>query len=617
MAGRHQSHKRAKATTKRKTGARRAKPQCAQAYTWLGAGAITLGVGAAMASGSGIAHADDTGSDTSSSPKSSSADGSPSGNGPTSTGTARTATNAADTTGSAGSDDGAKSTPDHPTRHTSPASRVSSSGGSVSSATTTSRGSRSALARRSASTATQKPGESSTGTHATMTSPAAHPSITQIATPTVAPTVLASTNPASPLALPQLAELAWSAVRQYEDSQSLPASASTGPTARTMATSQTLAAETVATPVAKSTPPSITEMLQHAFSNKTPTADPAQSPGQTADGVVTGDLNADDPDGNEVTYTVTEQPTHGSVVVNPDGSYTYAPNTDLANNGGTDHFTVSVDDGAAYRTTDGAGAILGLFHSLAQAIGLSGSDTSTVTVPVSITATNEPPTITGDTKTSTDTSGVVTGSVTAADPNNDQLTFSGPTHSAGGGTVSVQSDGSYSYTPTVAQRRAAAVTGGTTTDSFTVTVSDGHGGTATAPVTVAISPAPLPQPGDIRAQPGGARRAIYTPNVAVGSDWLGIDPANGGVWLTDADVNTWLDVPLPTGTPTSGNGPYSPGDIKVEPTFVAGSITRYAIKTGPPLDSITPWFVCSTQNACSAVPDSYVAGWVDVKLPNA
>ena len=227
------------------------------------------------------------------------------------------------------------------------------------------------------------PGETAT-TPTVSTNAVAVPSITQIATASVAPTRLASTNPASPLALPQLAELALAAVRRFEDSPSLPAS--TAPTARTVATSQTLAVDTVAAPVAQSTPPSLTEMLQHAFINKAPTADPAQSPGQSG-GVVTGDLHADDPDGDEVTYTVTEQPTHGTVVVNPDGSYTYTPDADLAHNGGTDHFTVSVDDGAAYRTTDGAGAILGIFHSLAQAIGLSGRDTTTVTVPVTITAT--------------------------------------------------------------------------------------------------------------------------------------------------------------------------------------------------------------------------------------
>ena len=52
-----------------------------------GAGVITLGVGAAMASGAGIAHADDTGSDTSSSPSSSSSDSSSSSSaGSTSTG---------------------------------------------------------------------------------------------------------------------------------------------------------------------------------------------------------------------------------------------------------------------------------------------------------------------------------------------------------------------------------------------------------------------------------------------------------------------------------------------------------------------------------------------------
>jgi hypothetical protein len=40
-------------------GAKRNASRSREPYSWLGAGALTLGVGAALASGSGLAHADD------------------------------------------------------------------------------------------------------------------------------------------------------------------------------------------------------------------------------------------------------------------------------------------------------------------------------------------------------------------------------------------------------------------------------------------------------------------------------------------------------------------------------------------------------------------------------
>ncbi|WP_319436181.1 beta-propeller fold lactonase family protein [Mycobacterium sp. RTGN5] len=228
-------------------------------------------------------------------------------------------------------------------------------------------------------------------------------------------------------------------------------------------------------------------MLQHALFNKTPTANPAQSPGHSAAGVVTGNLNASDPNGDQVTYTVTQQPTHGSVVVNPDGRYTYTPNnTDLANFGGPDHFTVSVDDGTAYRTTDVAGAILGLFHSLAQAIGLSGPDTKTVTVTVSDPGTP----IVGTPMVGVPSWAGGTGSVLVTavftDPAGGDLNYSAPTTSTGGGSVVYNGSDPglpyFVYTPSAAQIEAATPT---STDTFTITASNGWH-TATQTVTVPV-----------------------------------------------------------------------------------------------------------------------------------
>ncbi len=56
-----------------------------------------------------------------------------------------------------------------------------------------------------------------------------------------------------------------------------------------------------------------------------------------------GKLNASDPEGESITYSVIRQPKRGQVTVNPDGSYTYTPKK---NKVGTDSFTYTATDPA-------------------------------------------------------------------------------------------------------------------------------------------------------------------------------------------------------------------------------------------------------------------------------
>lgn len=53
---------------------------------------------------------------------------------------------------------------------------------------------------------------------------------------------------------------------------------------------------------------------------------------------------ATDEEGQDITYSLGRNAINGSVVVNPDGTYTYTPN---ANFSGTDSFNYSVSDGTA------------------------------------------------------------------------------------------------------------------------------------------------------------------------------------------------------------------------------------------------------------------------------
>ena len=61
------------------------------------------------------------------------------------------------------------------------------------------------------------------------------------------------------------------------------------------------------------------------------------------DSVLTGTLTATDPEGAPLTYRLFEAPAHGSVVVNPDGTFRYTPNADYD---GDDFFTFKANDGA-------------------------------------------------------------------------------------------------------------------------------------------------------------------------------------------------------------------------------------------------------------------------------
>ena len=167
------------------------------------------------------------------------------------------------------------------------------------------------------------------------------------------------------------------------------------------------------------------------------------------DAAFTGQLPpASDVDGDTVTYAKASDPAHGTVTINPDGSYVYTP---VPNYNGPDTFTYSVSDGQG------------------------GSTTYTVTVLV--TPVNDAP-VAADVRRTTPEDTPLTGTLAATDVDGDPLTFTKATDPAHG-TVTVNTDGTYTYTP------AANYFG---PDSFTYTVSDGNGGTVTKTVSITVTP---------------------------------------------------------------------------------------------------------------------------------
>src|SRR4029453_16279878 len=131
--------------------------------------------------------------------------------------------------------------------------------------------------------------------------------------------------------------------------------------------------------------------------------------------------NDTDADSSTLTAAAVTGPAHGTLTLDPDGSFTYTP---AANYNGPDTFT--------YRASDGS------------------AQSSPATVTITVTAVNDPPAATNDAyRTNEDTPLTVAApGVLGNDSNADSSTLTaaavtGPAH----GTLTLDPDGSFTYTP--------------------------------------------------------------------------------------------------------------------------------------------------------------------------
>jgi len=227
----------------------------------------------------------------------------------------------------------------------------------------------------------------------------------------------------------------------------------------------------------------------------------------TEDTPLNGTLTANDTpgDGGNI-WTKTSDPAHGTVVVNTNGTFTYTPS---ANYHGADSFTYTITD------ADG--------------------DTSAATVNINIASVNDVPVAIEDSFTTnkdTPLTGTLTGNDTASgDGGNIWTKATNPAH----GTVVVNADGTFTYTPSANYHGA---------DSFTYTITDADGDTSTATVTLTVTIAPeppvppappvVPEPPVVPAPP-----VVHAPPVAPP-----LQPSAPG--NTETQVITSTNPPLPT-----------------------------------------------------------------------
>jgi hypothetical protein len=274
-------------------------------------------------------------------------------------------------------------------------------------------------------------------------------------------------------------------------------------------------------------PPSVPDP-EHPY-----TPDPLQA-GDPA-GTVRGHIAASDPQGLPITYTGSLSNAQGSVIVDPNGNFVYAP-TDAARH------AAAADDAAS------SGADTFMFTVIATN-SAGASSAIPVSVPISPTL-NQAPTApqTQPPATTNTTDGEVASSIGYTDADRDPLTYTGPVggHTAGGGTVVVNPDSSYTYTPTTQQRLDAYSTAGNDTDSFSITISDGHGGVLDVPVSVTIDPvgAAVRQSTVSPPLPGNQQRMF-------GTDGTVALITRFGTGTTDDPHNTAITVIHPNGTTTT------------------------------------------------------------------
>jgi VCBS repeat-containing protein len=201
-----------------------------------------------------------------------------------------------------------------------------------------------------------------------------------------------------------------------------------------------------------------------ATQNKAPVAeaDPITTPEDTP---VRGRVTGEDPDSDELSFALEDGPTHGSVTVNEDGTYTYTPD---ANYNGSDSFTVTVSDG--------------------------NGGTDIVTVDVTVSPVNDLAVVANDSGAVTEDADAGAGKLTTsgklyiADDDPDESRFDTETLTPKGtplGTLTIGAKGNWTYevdnSLTEVQRLAA---GETLIETWEVTSADG---TATGTIEVTIT----------------------------------------------------------------------------------------------------------------------------------
>ncbi|MCM2301079.1 MAG: tandem-95 repeat protein, partial [Flavobacteriaceae bacterium] len=158
-----------------------------------------------------------------------------------------------------------------------------------------------------------------------------------------------------------------------------------------------------------------------------------------------------DIDSSTFAFSISTNPTNGSVVINPTtGDWTYTPN---ANYNGSDSFTVEV--------SDGNGGVV------------------TQVISITVTPVNDVPVITSLNSYSTAEDTTLSATFVASDVDLDVLSYTVTSTTTNGLLTFNTTTGDWTYTPNANYNGS---------DSFTVTVSDGNGGVVNQVISITVTP---------------------------------------------------------------------------------------------------------------------------------
>jgi VCBS repeat-containing protein len=287
-------------------------------------------------------------------------------------------------------------------------------------------------------------------------------------------------------------------------------------------------------------------------------------------GVTTGVLNNDiDAEGDPMTAALVDGPQHGTLTLNPNGSFTYTP---AANYSGPDTFT--------YRASDG------------------NAQSAIATVTINVTGANDAPVAAGDSYQADEDTPLTVDANTGVldndtDTENSPLTavlVNGPQH----GTVTLNSNGSFTYTPSSNYHGA---------DSFTYRAQDGTLSSAATTVSITVRPiadAPVISPVanrgifsggtvvvDVNATDIDGTNATMAYVLVTGPAGATVDPVTGVVsWTAPSDFTgrQAFTVRATKGTP---DGLSSTVDFNVDVSPLGGLIAD-AIETSRRVVALPP-----------------------------
>lgn len=256
--------------------------------------------------------------------------------------------------------------------------------------------------------------------------------------------------------------------------------------------------------------------------------------------------NDSDPDGDDLTLSITTPPEHGSATVTGNNRIRYTPDAGYT---GADSIVYTVDDG------NGA--------------------TDTATVSIQVVSSNSSPVAAADSAATTQGQAVTIDVVdNDSDPDGDTLTITAVS-AAADGDADIDG-GAVIYTPDA---------GFSGSDSFTYTISDGNGGEDTATVTVSVSA--------VNSAPVADVDSASTPqDTAVSIDVLANDSDADGDALSIASVSQ----------ASNGDTDIAAGEITYTPAsgFSGTDSFTYTIEDGNGATAVAT--VTVTVTAVNAVP---------------